>query len=413
MEATSLALDRLLCAVGDPIAELAGISPADAGFGEAQVIRAGAGVLAKTAESLPALARVIENTRGSALSPRLRAHLAAARAWSSGAPVVAAERYAGILNRWPHDLLALRLAQSCYFFLGWHDKVCAVVDAVRPAWRRGQPGYDFVLAMASFAHAESGDAAHAEALGRQALATNPACPLGVHAVAHAIAASGRHGSGAQWMRAQRAHWSGRSRMRAHNAWHLAMFDVEAGNVAPALAALDSWLLPASAGSPLDACDAAALLWRLSSAGIEDHDRWGRLSDAFERTMTPGFWPYVDLYAGLVHWTARKRARAQQLVGAIERCARGDDYAALRARHITRPALLAIGARGEGRYNEAARLLAGLRPVLAGAGGSRMQLEVFKSIEHELCSRRPGLPCDPPNLCAPPAAMPPAAVQTPA
>jgi hypothetical protein len=84
--------------------------------------------------------------------------------------------------------------------------------------------------MAAFAHAENGDAAYAEALGREALRRNPACPMGVHAVAHAIAESGRNHLGAQWMREQVAQWAGESRMRSHNAWHLAMFDADDGNV---------------------------------------------------------------------------------------------------------------------------------------------------------------------------------------
>ena len=231
MQATALALDHLLRAVGDPVAELRAIGPGHPEFNLAQIIRAAAGVLAKIPDALPAIARAIRPTAGVGGSPQTRAHLAAAEAWLSGDPALAAERYASILNRWPRDLLALRLAQSCYFFLGRHDRLCAVVDATIPAWRSDQHGFGFLLAMAAFAHAENGDAAYAEALGRRALARDPACPVGVHAVAHAIAESGRPRQGAQWMREQRAHWTGDSRMRTHNAWHLAMFDADEGNVA--------------------------------------------------------------------------------------------------------------------------------------------------------------------------------------
>jgi hypothetical protein len=382
MQATALALDYLLRAAGDPVAELREIGPGHPEFGLAQIIRAAAGVLAKTPAALPAIARAVRPTRGVGASPQTRAHLAAAEAWLAGDPVLAAERYASILSRWPRDLLALRLAQSCYFFLGRHDRLCAVVDAVMPAWRPDQHGFGFLLAMAAFAHAENGDAAYAEALGRRALARDPACPVGVHAVAHAIAESGRPGRGAQWMREQRAHWAGDSRMRTHNAWHLAMFDADDGNIASALGVLDTWLLPASARSALDACDAAALLWRLTTDGVDDEGRWCRVSDAFDRAVTPGFWPYVDLHAGLAHFAAGKRERAQGLVHAIERRAQGADYAALRARHVTRPGLQALGAWAEGRYGEAAGLFAGLRPFLDAAGGSRVQLKLFKSIERE-------------------------------
>jgi 4-oxalocrotonate tautomerase family enzyme len=394
MQATSLALDHLLRAVGDPVLELRDIGHAHPEFDRAQAIRAAAGVLAKVPDTFPAIARTIRAADEVAPSPNTRAHLAAAQAWLSGNPIEAAERYARILSTWPHDLLALRLAQSCYFFLGWHQRLCAVVDAVVPAWASDQPGFGFLLAMASFAYAENGHAAYAEALGREALARDPACPFGVHAVAHAFADSGRHRAGAQWMRNQRAQWTRDSRMCTHNAWHLAMFDAEEGDVASARDILDAWLLPAMARSPLDACDAAALLWRLAGDGAGDAGRWCRISDAFDRTVTPGFWPYVDLHAGLAHFASGKQARAQRLVHAIERCAEGSDYAALRARRITRPGLRALGTWAQGHYGEAAALLADLQPVLGEAGGSRVQLEIFKSIEREARRRHRARQFDP-------------------
>ena len=380
MQTTALALEHLLCAIGDPIRELRDIGPEHPEFIRAQAIRAAAGVLAKVPDALPAIAQATLRADALPLSPHARTHIAAAQAWLSGNPVLAAESYAFILDRWPTDLLALRLAQSCYFFLGQHQRLCALVDTVAQAWTPDQRGFRFLLAMASFAHAESGDAARAEALGRQALAYEPGCPMGVHAVAHALAESGRHRAGGQWMREQRAHWATESRMRTHNAWHLAMFDVEVGNFASALDILDESLLPASSQSQLDACDAAGLLLRLAIEGIEDDGRWSKLSDAFERTATPGFWPYVDLHAALAHLSAGNKGRAQRLAHAIERRAEGNDYAALRARHVTQPGLLALEAWAEGRHADAAELLAGLRPFLGDAGGSRVQLEVIDSLE---------------------------------
>ena len=382
MKATSLALDHLLRAIGDPVTDLRDIGPGHPEFERAQTIRAGVGVLAKNPATFPAIEQAIRPIDGLAVSRQALAHFSAAQAWMEGNPVLAAESYASLLEKSPHDLLALRLAQSCFFFLGWHDRLCAIVDAVLPEWKRHQPDFGFVLAMASFAHAENGNGGHAETLGRLALADNFDCPLGVHAVAHAIAESGRHRDGALWMREQKAQWATQSRMRTHNAWHLAMFDVEGGNIESALEIPDVWLLPASKQSPLDACDATALLWRLTTEGVDDGNRWSTISDDFERKMTPGFWPYVDLHAALAHLSAGKQARLQNLVKAIGRCAAGRDYAALRARHVTQPGLQALGAWSAGRYGEAAEHLATLRPILADIGGSRVQLEVFQSIGRE-------------------------------
>jgi hypothetical protein len=379
MKATALALDHLICAVGDPVADLRDISPGHPDFDRAQTLRAAAGVLAKSAEALPAVAAVLRTGLGPAASPRKRAHLAAAEAWVTGDPVLAAERYTAILASWPHDLLAVRLAQSCYFFLGWHERLCAVVDAVMPAWSPQRPGYSSLLALASFAHAENGDAKRAEALGREALASDASCPMGVHSVAHAIAESGKPQKGAQWMRDQREQWHMDSRMCTHNAWHLAMFDAETGALEPALGILDRWLIPASESSAIEACDATDLLWRLRAEGVPDNGRWDTISDAFERTMTPGFWPFVDLHAGLAHFAAGKPARARRLLDAIEDRAQGGDFAAQRARRITLPALRALAAWADGRRAEAVALIAGVQPFLSAAGGSRVQLEVIAGV----------------------------------
>ena len=134
MYTTSRALDHLLRAVGDPVVDFLDIGPGHPELNRAQTIRAVAGVLAKTPDTLPAIARAIRTADGLAVPPEVRAHLGAAEAWLSGNPILAAESYALILSQWPCDLLALRLAQSCYFFLGWHDRSCALVDAVMSTW---------------------------------------------------------------------------------------------------------------------------------------------------------------------------------------------------------------------------------------------------------------------------------------
>src|SRR3954469_24134336 len=102
MKATSLALDHLLRAVGDPIADVQGIHPGHPEFERAQTLRAGAGVLSKMPDAFPAIEEALRIADDTPLSPETRAHFAAADAWLSGDPVLAAERYASILARWPH-----------------------------------------------------------------------------------------------------------------------------------------------------------------------------------------------------------------------------------------------------------------------------------------------------------------------
>ena len=168
-----------------------------------------------------------------------------------------------------------------------------------------------------------------------------ACPFGVHAVPHAIAESGRGSDGAQWMRRQRAHCAVPSRLLSHNAWHLAMFDVDRGRVAPAIKTLDQCLLPTATTSPVDASDATTLLWRLACDRLDVSSRWRQLSDTFLHLGRPGCWPYVDLHAALAHRLAGHDQRITDLMRGVENYARGNNFIARCACSITLPLLRAL------------------------------------------------------------------------
>lgn len=387
MKTTAHAIENLLCGIGDPVDEIRHIGRRHAEFNSALMLRAAAGVIAKVPSTIPSIRQALRALDRRTASPTALAHAAAAEAWAAHDPVVAAELYGAIVVGSPSDLLALRLAQSCYFFLGWHDRFAAICDAVLRDWSGSAGGLQYALAMTAFAHAENDDTGNAERIGRRALELDNACPMSIHALAHAFAESGRHSEGARWMRQQRRHWESKSRMRTHNAWHLAMFDLENGNPESALAILNEWLLPASATSVLDACDATALMWRLDRAGVDTGGRWGTLSDAFE-PAAGGFWPYIDLHASLVHSLANRPERARRLAQAVEGCARGKSYAALRAREITLPGLAAFGAIAAGRLEEARHMFTRLEPLLAEAGGSRAQLDIFYRVEDQLPTGMP-------------------------
>ena len=210
--------------------------------------------------------------------------------------------------------------------------------------------------MNAFAHAETGEALAAERLGRAALAIEPACPYGVHAVAHALWERGEHSRGAAWMRAQTAHWASGSRMLAHNAWHLAMFELEAGRVDAAADVLDEWVLPHARDSAQDAADATALLWRLERAGFDAGGRWSYLSDAWLARGGFGFWPYLDLHAAVAFHAARDDTRADALDAAVTARTRRRDLISRRAREVTLAGLRGIRGFATGAFGAAVRWL---------------------------------------------------------
>jgi hypothetical protein len=391
-EAFDRGLDRLLRAVDDPLAEIEPVLSEHPAFVMGHLLRAAVGVLAKDASALPLVEAALSAAwrAGSAPTDHERRHLAAARAWLSRDPELAAERYAAILRDWPRDLLALRLAQSCYFFIGQTAALRDVVDLVTPAWSRGVPGFEYVLAMAAFGCAENGDTERAETLGRWAVEIEPAFPFAIHAVAHALYERRDFARGRLWMRQREAQWLTEGRMAAHNAWHLAQFESASGEPALALAALDQRLIPEAVTSASTAADATTLLWRLQLGGIDPGSRWRALSGCWEAHSAPGFWPFLDLQAAIAFNAAGDYARAQGLARAIAVRARAEDHSAHVARTVTLPGLRAIEAFAAQTYASARVALRALRPALGQLGASHAQVSLFERmlVEAERRCRRP-------------------------
>ncbi len=380
--AFSRGLDDFLRATGDPLAEIEPVLTEHPDFVMGHLLRVAIGVAAKDPR-MTLLARALAAARRDAVhaSDRERAHLGAARAWFIGDPHAAAERYTAILREWPHDVLALRLAQSCFFFLGRKTASREVIELVWPEWTRDMPGYEYVLGMASFAYAENGCPDRSEALAQQALQLQPVFPFAIHALAHSLFERGDHAQGALWMRQHEPQWARSGRMIAHNAWHAAMFDLASGDPEGALATLDRCIMPRAGASATDAADATALLWHLQLEGVDPGARWASLSDYWAAHSAPGFWPFLDLHASIAFNSAGDRDRARTLVRVISAHARSDTYAGRVARAVVLPAVHAIEAFTAGACAQAHASLRGLRPALLQLS-SRVQQALFDRMLRE-------------------------------
>jgi len=268
-------------------------------------------VAAKDAAALPALERALQAAaplEASASAQEL-AHLAAARAWLAREPLRAAKIYTQLVTEGGDDALAVRLAQSCWYFLGRRIHVRAVAEHALEAWTPERPGFDAVLAMAAFGAAETNDGARAEELARISLDVEPRSPFAIHALAHALAMQDRAADGAKELRARVADWRVGGRMDGHIGWHLALFELDTGDAAAALAAFDREQLPATALDAGSCADATDLLWRLELAGVGAGARWQALAAAWKRHLQPGYWSFLDLLAGLALQRAGRRDEA--------------------------------------------------------------------------------------------------------
>lgn len=364
------ALERFLRASGGAQAALAAAFAADSGCVPAHLLRIASAV---TAKDRAALARLDDSVallgaRAASLDERERMHLAAARAWRAGAHEVAAHIYSGIAQRSPHDLLAIRLAQSSWFMLGRPRELHEVAARALPHWHDDLPAADALLAMHAFGLEATGDLARAEAAARQAIALFPRNPSAIHAVAHALEGRGAIAAGLRWMEQHAREWTAAGGMASHNAWHTARFHLALGQPQRALALYDRAVAPALDHVGSDAADAAALLWRFGLDGVDVGKRWEPVAAAFALRPLPSLWALADVHAGMAFAAAGRGRELDRLRSALA--------AAPGAAHRVAFTLLdGIEAFAAGERASAHALLAPRLRDTWRLGGSRAQREI--------------------------------------
>jgi hypothetical protein len=351
---------------------------------QAHLLRIAQLVAAKDAAALPALERALRAAAPLEASANARelAHLEAARAWLAREPLRAAKIYTQLVTEDDGDALAVRVAQSCWYFLGRRAHVRAVAEHALKVWTAERLGFDAVLAMAAFGAAETNDGERAEELARISLDVEPRSPFAIHALAHAFAVQERVVDGAKALRSLAADWRVGGRMDGHIGWHLALFDLETGDARAALAAFDREQLPAASLDAGGCADATDLLWRLELAGVDPGARWQALATAWKRHLKPGFWSFLDLLAGLALQRAGRRDEACTLTH--ELVLAPETNGVVSPVLATVPALAALDALGRGAYADASR---GLAKALPRLGGSLPQRELLALTQRAVDERR--------------------------
>jgi len=204
---------------------------------------------------------------------REKSHIAALGEWCEGELERACAAFEEILRDHPRDILALKLANYLYFYLGDAANVRDSAARVLPAWDEGAPGYGHVLALHAFGLEESGDYAAAERSGRRATQIDPADPWAVHSVAHVMEMQDRAAEGAAWIETLAEHWEVKNFFRFHLWWHLALMHWGLERHAEALRLYDARVWGEGSSENLSLCNDISLLARLELAGVDVGARW--------------------------------------------------------------------------------------------------------------------------------------------
>jgi tetratricopeptide (TPR) repeat protein len=371
------AVEDLVSLSGDPAGGAEAAIAADGELALARVYRAYLSLYATTAEGAAEASTLIKPLEAEGAAGRLARreghHLAAARAWADGDWQAATRALERALVDDPRDLLALKVAQDLYFFLGNRLALRDVAARVLPAWPESDPAWGYVQGIWAFGLEENGDYRGAEAAARNSLARNPKDVWGVHALAHVFEMEGRHEPGVSFLSSSSPDWED-SYFAVHNWWHLGLYLLELGRVNDALALYYERVRAAKSAEWLDIVDAAALLWRLSLYGADVAASATVLAADISDLVDVPAYLFNDWHAVMTFGLAGDHPRNARVIAAN--------------RHLTAPTnrqaaeraglrlLEGFAAFAAGEPATAVDLLIDIRPEAPAVGGSHAQRDVI-------------------------------------
>jgi len=146
------AVEGLLSLHGEPVAAAEAAVAADDDLVLAQILRAYFSLYRTSAAGVRAAEEILaplEGARGT-LAEREILHLRAARSWAAGDWDEAAHGLERALLHDSQDLLALKVAQDLYFFLGKTRDLQSVVTRSAPGLAGAERGWGYVQGMYAF-----------------------------------------------------------------------------------------------------------------------------------------------------------------------------------------------------------------------------------------------------------------------
>ena len=367
------AIEDLAALAGDPVADAETAVAADDSLVLGHIYRAYLELYGTTPEGVAAAGEILKRLDETVMGERELHHLRAARHWAEGDWEATTRSLERALLCHPRDLLALKVAQDLYFFLGNRLELRDTAARVLPAWPRSRPGWGYVQGIYAFGLEENADYRQAEARARAALEVNPKDVWSVHALAHVFEMEGSQRAGVDFLTASAPDWSP-SFFAIHNWWHRGLYHLELGEIDEALALYDAPIRAGRSTVWLDVVDAAALLWRLSLFGADVTERAEQLAGDIDDLVGSPVYIFNDWHAVMAFGLAGDFERTERVIASN--------------RHLTAPtnagaagraglALLeAFGAFAAGRPDRAIDLLIDIRSRANAVGGSHAQRDII-------------------------------------
>ena len=368
------AVEGLLSLHGEPVAAAEAAVGADDGLVLGHILRAYFSLYRTSAEGVRAAQQMLAplDDAGSALGEREILHLRAARSWAAGDWNEATHSLERALLHDSQDLLALKVAQDLYFFLGKTRDLQSVVTRVLRAWPAQKRGWGYVQGLYAFGLEENGEYTQAELFARAALHHNPRDVWASHALAHVFEMESRVDEGIQFLAGSLPHWSS-SFFAIHTWWHQALYHLELADYDAALSLYDESIRGQRSLEWVNLVDAASLLWRLSLFGADVGERSAALAADMAQVIDAPTYIFNDWHAVMAFGLAGQADLGEHLLTGNRRHAVGTNRAV--AAQAGLALLEGFSSFAAGRLDRAIDLLGDVRPCAHAVGGSNAQRDV--------------------------------------
>ena len=199
----------------------------------------------------------------------------------------------------------------------------------------------------------------------------------MHAVQHVFEMQGRVHDGIEWLNATSPNWAD-SALAFHNWWHLALHQLELGDIPAALDVYDRLVHPKETTVALELVELAAPLG-IALRGGNVGTRWAELADCWSKRQKAG-----STYSTTCTRCSPMRFRAANsmpaTLTALEKSASSTGTKAENVRAVGLPIALAIVAMAAGRPAEALEQLLPIRSRSYRIGGSHAQRDLVQLTE---------------------------------
>ena len=367
------AIEELAALAGDPVADAEAAVAADDSLVLGHIYRAYLQLYGTTPEGVATAGEMLKRLDETAMGERELHHLRAARHWVEGNWEATTRSLERALLCHPRDLLALKVAQDLYFFLGNRLELRDTAARVLPAWPRDLPGWGYVQGIYAFGLEENADYRQAESRARAALDRNPKDVWSVHALAHVFEMEGSQRDGVDFLTASAPDWTP-SFFAIHNWWHRGLYHLELGEIGEALGLYDDPIRAGRSTEWLDVVDAAALLWRLSLFGVDVTGRAEQLAADIDNLVSSPVYIFNDWHAVMAFSLAGDVLRTDRVIASNRQLTAPTNAGA--AERAGLALLEAFGAFAAGHPDRAIDLLIDIRPRANAVGGSHAQRDII-------------------------------------